>query len=133
MTTGIERRLSPEEEELSKKRDELALLEAQLTERELYLANRRAELTAFEGRYLRQVGVLYAELDDWTAKIAELVADENGTDEARSAATQARAQAAESGAASHSERCRVKGICPIAGTQESLSGGGEAGSPRPCY
>lgn len=112
MTTAITSRLSPEEEELAKKRDELALLRVQLTELELYLANRRAELTAFEGRYLRQVGVLYAELDDWSAKIAELLADENGTDEARSAATQARAQAAESGAASHSEAAELKEFAP---------------------
>lgn len=112
MTTGTTPRLSPEEEELAKKRDELALLQVQLAERELYLANRRAELTAFEGRYLRQVGVLYAELDDWSAKIAELLADENGTDEARSAATQARAQAADSGAASHREAAESKEFAP---------------------
>jgi hypothetical protein len=90
VTRGIEPRLSPEEEELAKKRDELALLRVQLAERELYLANRRAELIAFEGRYLRQVGALYAEIDDWNAKIAELVAEESRTDEARSAATQCR-------------------------------------------
>jgi hypothetical protein len=112
VTTGIVRRLSPEEEELAKKRDELALLQVQLAERELYVANLRAELTGFEGRYLRQVGVLYAELDDWSAKIAELVAEESGTDEARSAATQARAQAAESRSASHSEVAESKQFAP---------------------
>ncbi len=112
MTTGTTRRLSPEEEELAKKRDELALLQVQLAERELYLADRRAELTAFEGRYLRQVGVLYAELDDWSARRAELVAEESRTDEARSAATQARAQAAESRAASDSEAAESKEFVP---------------------
>ncbi len=112
MTTGTTRRLSPEEEELAKRRDELALLRVQLAERELCLANRRAELTAFEGRHLQQVGVLYAELDDWNAKIAELVAEESRTDEARSAATQARAQAAESRAASHSEAAESKEFAP---------------------
>ena len=108
MTTGIERRLSPEEEELAKKRDELGLLQVQLAERELYLANLSAELAAFEGKYLRQVGTLYAELDEWNAKLAELLADESRTEEARSAATEARAQAAESRAASHGEAAEAK-------------------------
>lgn len=112
MTTGIARRLSPEEEELAKKRDELGLLQVQLAERELYLTDLRAELSAFEGRYLRQVGVLYAELDDWNAKIAELAAEENGTQEAPSAATQARAQAEESRAASHGEAAKSKEFAP---------------------
>lgn len=112
MRTRIERRLSPEEEELTEKRDELGQLQVQLAERELYLANLRAELAVFEGRYLRQVGVLYAELDDWNAKIAELLADENGTEEARFAATQARAQAAESCATSHGEASESKEFAP---------------------
>jgi hypothetical protein len=112
VTTGIATRLSPEEEELAKKRGELGPLQIQLAERELYLASLRAELAAFEGRYLRQVGVLYAELDDLNAKIAELVADENGTENARSAATQARAQAAESRAASHGEAAEAKEFAP---------------------
>lgn len=112
MTKGLVRRLSPEEEELAKKRDELALLQVQLAERELYLANLRAELAAFEGQYLRQVGVLYAELDDWNAKIAELVAEEDGTHEARSAATQARAQAEESHAAAHGETAESREFAP---------------------
>lgn len=64
MNTDIVHRLSPEEEELAKKREELALLQAELAERELYLTDLRAGLSAFEGRYLREVGVLYAELDD---------------------------------------------------------------------
>ena len=96
MNAEIVRRLSPEEEDLAKKRDELALLQAELVERELYLANVRAELSAFEGRYLREVGVLYSELDDWSARIAQVVAEEEGTVEARSAATKARTQAEES-------------------------------------
>ena len=96
-------RKSPEEEELAQKREELELLQNQLAERELFLANLRAELAAFEGRYLREVGVLYAELDDWNAKIAESVAQQEGTEEARAAATQARSQAEESHAAAHGE------------------------------
>jgi hypothetical protein len=96
MHTEITRRLSAEEEELAKKREELALLQAELAERELFLTNLRAELSAFEGQYLRQVGALYAELDEWNAKIAERLAEQEGTDEARSAAGRARTRAEES-------------------------------------
>src|SRR5208282_6598714 len=96
MNSEIARRTSPEEEELARKRKELAQLRAELAERELFLTNLRAELAAFEGRYLRQVGTLYAELDEWNAKIAERLAREEGTEESRSAAAQARAQADES-------------------------------------
>src|ERR1700688_4749129 len=95
MNAEIIRRLSPEEEGLAKKRNELALLQTELAERELDLANLRADLSAFEGLYLREVGVLYAELDDWHARIAQLVAEEAGTVEARSAAAEARTQAEE--------------------------------------
>jgi len=93
MPTEIVRHLSPEEQELARKRHELAILQAELTDRELSLANLRAELAAFEGRYLREVGVLYAELDDWNAKIAEFAAEAAGTEQARTAASEARAQA----------------------------------------
>ena len=96
MSTEILRRLSPEEEELAKKREELALLQAELADRELLLTDLRAELSQFEALYLRQVGTLYAELDEWNAKIAERVAEQEGTEEARSAAAQARTQAEES-------------------------------------
>jgi len=71
MNIEIARRISPEEEELARKREELALLQTELAERELFLTNLRAELSAFEGQYLRQVGALYAELDELNAKIAE--------------------------------------------------------------
>ncbi len=96
MGTGVDRRVSPEEEELAKKREELALLQADLADRELHLTDLRVELSAFERRYLRQVGILYAELDEWNAKFAEVVAEAERTEEARSAATQARKQATES-------------------------------------
>src|SRR5450755_4543151 len=96
MNSEIALRTSPEEEELARKREELALLQARLAERELFLTDLRAELAAFEGQYLRQIGTLYAELDEWNAKIAELLAEQEGTDESRSAAAQARTQAEES-------------------------------------
>jgi len=119
VTTLIERRLSPEEEELAKKRQELAELQVQLADRELSFASRRAELAAFEGKYLRRVGVLYAELDEYNAKIAELMAKEVGTEEHRATATQARAQAAESYAASHGEAAEAKDL-PIPAELKSL-------------
>ncbi len=100
--------LSPEEEEIAKKRSELALLQSQLAERELYVANLRAELTAFEGQYLRHVGVLYAELDEWNAKVAESLAEREPTEENRSGANQARARAEESGAAAHGAAAELR-------------------------
>jgi DNA repair exonuclease SbcCD ATPase subunit len=94
------------------RREELASLQAELTERELFLANLRAELAAFEGRYLREVGVLYAELDDWNAKIAELAAEEDGSEEAKSAAAKARVQAEESYAAAYGEAAKAAEFSP---------------------
>ncbi len=112
MSAETVRRVSPEEEELAKKREEFALLQSELADRELYLTNLRAELKAFEARYLRQVGVLYAELDEWNAKIAELLADDERTEEARSAAMQARTQAAESRSAVQGEAAEAKDFAP---------------------
>jgi len=50
----------------------LAAIRATLAERELELVHLRSQLAGFEGRYLRQVGALYAELDERNARIAEL-------------------------------------------------------------
>jgi hypothetical protein len=72
MSGQITRRLKPEETELLRKREELAALRATLAGMELELIDLRSQLAAFEGRYLRQVGTLYAELDEWKAKIWEL-------------------------------------------------------------
>jgi hypothetical protein len=89
---GIEivKRLTPEEEELAAKREELARLEAELADRELTLASLKAELAAFEGLYLRRVGFLYAELDEWSARLAELRAERASTPEAKAEASEAR-------------------------------------------
>ena len=59
MPGHIVRHLKPEEEELLRKREELAAVRATLAERELELVDLRRQLAAFEGRYLRQVGTLY--------------------------------------------------------------------------
>jgi peptidoglycan hydrolase CwlO-like protein len=114
MNIEIARRISPEEEELARKREELALLQTELAERELFLTNLRAELSAFEGQYLRQVGALYAELDELNAKIAERLAEEEGTEESRSAAAQARTQAEESDSAVRGEAAKVQEFIPSA-------------------
>jgi hypothetical protein len=104
MSTGIVRPRTPEEDELDRKRAELARLETELAERELQLASLRAELLAFERRYLRVVGAGYAELDEVEAQIAALLARVSPSDQgAQFKATQARAQAAESQAAVHFE------------------------------
>ncbi len=70
MTTTLIRRLAPLEEELAQKTWELTKLRIILADRELLLANLQAELAAFRVRYLREVGSLYAELDDWGGKLA---------------------------------------------------------------
>lgn len=97
MATEILKNRTPEERELKNKQAELTSLEADLIQRELDLATLRAELTDFEGRYLRTVGVLYAELDEIEAQIAEAQARRTPRDSAaQEEATRARTQAQES-------------------------------------
>ena len=86
MHKGLVPLAKPEVEELARKRAELVGLEDDLAERELSLASIRAELAAFERRYLRTVGVLYAELDEINAQIAQRKARNSGTEEANRAA-----------------------------------------------
>jgi hypothetical protein len=112
LNSEITHHVPPQEQELTRKRGELALLQAELTERELSLANLRAGLAAFEGRYLREVGKLYAELDEWYAKIAEFSAEADGSEEAKSAAAAARGQAEESYAAAHGEAAKAAEFSP---------------------
>ncbi len=50
-------------------------------------------LPVFEGRYLRQVGTLYAELDEWKARISELQARLHPSTAAQAEAQEARQQA----------------------------------------
>ena len=89
--------LTPEEEELRRKKISLAELEAQLADRELELASCRADLNHFEKQYLQTVGRRYAILDDLRAQIAEARAKQepNKTD-AQDQARKARSQAKES-------------------------------------
>ena len=112
MASEIAKQLTPEEEELAAKREELARLEAELADRELALASLKAELAAFEGLYLRRVGVLYAELDEWNARLAEHRAEQAGTPGARIEATEARSQAQETFSAAHGEAAEVQPFSP---------------------
>jgi hypothetical protein len=66
--------VKPEEQELARKREEQAAIETELAECELRAANLRAELGAFERRYLHFVGPRYTELDELNAQIAEEIA-----------------------------------------------------------
>lgn len=96
MPTALIRKFSPEEQELERKKAELSALESELAQRELDLATLQAELRAFELRYLRTVGMKYAELDKLEAEITELLARKNPQDNsAQQRAEQARAQAEE--------------------------------------
>jgi hypothetical protein len=71
-THAIFHRPAPEDLELAYRRRELAGLRAALAERESHLDALRNQLNAFEGRYIRQVGVLYIQLDEWHDRLAEL-------------------------------------------------------------
>jgi hypothetical protein len=95
--TGTRGYFSPEEEELSRKREELEHLQNDLADAELELATLRSELVAFERRYLEVVGSRYAELDGLEARIAESIARSRPADPAaRQKAQSARARADES-------------------------------------
>lgn len=88
--------VKPEDQELARKREEQAELEAELAERELRSENLRAELAAFERRYLHFVGSRYAELDEWKAQLAaKLVEEQPDNERAQQAARDARARADE--------------------------------------
>ena len=94
MPTEVVRRLSPGGETAAR-REELARTQSRTCRPRAYLASLRAEFAAFEGLYLRRVGVLYAELDEWNARLAELRAERIGTPEAQTEAGEARSQAQE--------------------------------------
>src|SRR5580700_6959329 len=101
MSGEISRRLKPEEHEMRRKREELAAIRATLAERELELVDLRSQLTAFEGRYLREVGSLYAELDEWKARIFELQAWSDPSTAAKEQAEKGREQARQTDEAAH--------------------------------
>jgi septal ring factor EnvC (AmiA/AmiB activator) len=112
MSGQITRRLKPEEEEILRKREELAAIRATLAERELELVDLRSQLAAFEGRYLRQVGTLYAELDEWKARISELRARFDPSDAANAQAREAREQARQAYEDSHGKASETRDFTP---------------------
>jgi hypothetical protein len=92
-----EKPLTPEEEELERKKARLSELEAQLADRELELAALLADLVHFEKRYLQSVGRRYALLDELKAKIAEARARQDPASQAaRNQARESRSRAQES-------------------------------------
>jgi hypothetical protein len=91
------------DDSLHERRRQLAAARTLLAERESELAQFRALLAAFESRYFRQVGQLYAELDDLDARIAEREADLYDSDSAHQRAEEARARAHESHEAAFGE------------------------------
>ena len=80
-TTKQTRGVKPEERELVRKRREQEHLEVELAECELRLASIRGELGALERRYLKLVGLPYAELDELRAQVAERMAAEDPENE----------------------------------------------------
>jgi uncharacterized membrane-anchored protein len=74
MTGGLVREPNPEEQELQRKRAELAEVETRLAERELELATFQAELHAFERQYLQVVGMRQQELQRIEAQIEAYIA-----------------------------------------------------------
>jgi hypothetical protein len=72
MPAALFRAPTREELELTHKRHELSALRAIMAERERSLEHLRDQLHSFEARYIRQVGVLYRQLDEWETRVAEL-------------------------------------------------------------
>ena len=105
MPNELKRQGAPEEQELERKRAELAAREALLADRELELATLNAELSAFNRHYISRVGARYAELDEIEARIAETIAKKSPHDaHASKVAAAARERAAESAQAGASRQ-----------------------------
>jgi hypothetical protein len=103
---------TPDDDALLDKREQLSAVRAALAERESELAEIRVQLKTFEGRYLRMVGVLYAELDELEARIAEREVDLYDSDSARRRAEEARQQAQETHDAAFGEAHEAEEVNP---------------------
>lgn len=112
MATTLILQPTPEDTALHLQREELASTRTLLAERELQLADLRTHLKTFEGRYLRQVGVLYADLDDWEARIAEREVSLYDSATARDRAAEARRRATETHQAAFAEAHDAEEIDP---------------------
>jgi chromosome segregation ATPase len=107
-----QRRLKPEEQEVLRKREELTAIRATLAERELELVDLRSQLAAFEGRYLRLVGALYAELDEWKARISALRARLDPSAATHARAHEAREQARQTYEEAHGKASETHEFTP---------------------
>lgn len=92
----------PEEQELTRLETEQAQFEEQVASAELELETLKVELAQFQYRYYQGPGRLYAELDDWEARIAMVEAGMHPDDveaqfRAQAAEEQARRSAEEAG------------------------------------
>jgi len=95
--SSLTRALSSDEQELKEQEALLSALEADVAEKELALETLKAEIHVFEVRYLRIVGIKYADLDRIRARIAELKAKQQPEDAAaQEDAQRARVRAEES-------------------------------------
>jgi hypothetical protein len=112
MPDQIARRLKPEEKEILRKREELFAVRATRAERELELVDLRSQLAAFEGRYLRQVGTLYAELDQWKARIAGLRAQLDPSATSKAQAEQAHEHARRTFEEAHGTASETRDFVP---------------------
>lgn len=112
MPAEITLQQSPDALALIAKREQLADIRSTLADRESELAQLRAELRTFEARYFRQVGVLYAELDDLEARIAEREVDLYDSDSARNRAREARQRAQETHDAAFDETRQAEAFDP---------------------
>lgn len=93
----------PEEQELARLETEQAELEEQVTSAELELETLKIELAQFQYRYYQGPGKLYAELDEWDARIAMVEAGQHPDD----VEAQFRAQAAQEQARQSAEEADV--------------------------
>lgn len=92
----------PEEQELTRLETEQTTLEDRVSSAELELETLKIELSQFQYHYYQGPGRLYAELDDWEARIARVEAGMHPDDvdaqfRAQSAEEQARRSAEEAG------------------------------------
>jgi hypothetical protein len=86
---------SPTAAALLLRREQLAAARNLLADGETNLAKIRAQLKAFEVRYMHQAGILYAELDELEARISEREVDLYDSQSARRRAREARERAQE--------------------------------------
>jgi hypothetical protein len=103
---------TPDSAALLEKRAQLAAVRITLADRESDLVQLRARLKIFENRYFRQVGILYADLDEIEARIAEREVDLYNSDSARHRAEESRRRAQESHDAAFDENHKAEEFDP---------------------